>query len=330
MNQKNKQPSMQKIKWGIIGAGKIARKFAKDLQTLPDAQLWAIASQDIARADAFAKEFEMPHAFGTYQQMVTCPGIDIVYIATPHVTHCEASLLCLRHKIPVLCEKPFAMNLSEAQMMVECARQNHTFLMEAMWTRFLPTIEKVLSLIANDAIGNIKLLNADFGYNSPFDATSRIYNKALGGGALLDIGVYPLFLSLLLLGKPSSIIARANIGQSDIDESVGIVLQYDNQALAVLHTSIVARTPTEAFIYGEKGHIKIHGRWHEPNAGITLHIYNGVTTFFPFEWQQIGYAYEAKAAMESLKKGEPENPLMPLSFSLDLMSLLDEVRECFS
>jgi len=186
--------------WGIIGMGRIAHKFAQDLQLLPNARLWAVASQDTTRAAAFAGQYKAPHHYGSYEAILSCPELDVVYIATPHVTHCSNTLMCLEAGIPVLCEKPLAMNAAEAESMVQTARQRQVFLMEAMWTRFLPATLQMLKWIEEGRIGEVISVKADFGFRAPFDPQSRIYNKALGGGALLDIGIYPAFFEPVAIG----------------------------------------------------------------------------------------------------------------------------------
>ncbi len=318
----------KKFNWGIIGLGKIAHKFASDLQTIPDAKLHAVASSDALRAKDFAAKYDATFAFGSYQALMDCPDLDAIYIATPHSAHCEMTLLCLQHKIPVLCEKPFAMNFLQVEKMIAMSRENNTFLMEALWTRFLPTTDLLLSLIEKNSIGKILSVHADFGFYLKFDAKSRLYNKDLGGGSLLDVGIYPIYLSLLLLGKPTKIQAKAAFGKSDVDESCAMIFDYaDAQQMAVLKSSIREKTPTEAYIYGEKGKIRLHGRFHEPNIGITLEIYGEEPIFYPFEWDCIGYAYEAKEVMRCVRAGEKESKTMSHAFSLDLILTLDEVRK---
>ncbi|MBK7870149.1 MAG: Gfo/Idh/MocA family oxidoreductase [Saprospiraceae bacterium] len=314
------------MNWGIIGLGRIAHKFATDLKVLPNARLHAVASQSMERVQAFANQYNTPHVFGSYDEIVTCPDLDVVYIATPHVSHCENTLLCLRHKIPVLCEKPFAMNLREAQKMVMTAHENQTFLMEAIWTRFLPTTKKALELIENDAIGKVLSVKADFGFNALFDPQGRLFNQNLGGGSLLDIGIYPAFLALLVLGKPFRIKAFAKIGPTGVDEEMGAILQYEDGRLAHLHSTILAKTKTEAFIYGEKGIIHLHSRWHEPTT-MTLLLNDERPQEFHFDFESKGYSYEAAHVMQCLQEGKAESELLPLDFSLQLMELLDNIRK---
>ena len=319
---------MKTYHWGIIGLGKIAYKFAKDLQTLPNAKLWAVASTSQSRADDFAAEYDVPNAFGRYEDLVNCPDLDVIYIATPHTGHFPCTMLCLKNKIPVLCEKPFGINAAEVAKMIQTAKENDTFLMEALWTRFLPKTIEILRLIGEDKIGKIVEIQADFGFKAKFDPESRLFKKELGGGALLDIGIYPLFLSLLLLGESTEIQASALFGETNVDESTSMILTYKaTNQVAILHSTLRATTPTEAFIYGEKGFIKIHSRFHEPYSGITLHIYEGEEQIFLFENTCIGYAYEAVEVMQCLSENKKESSILPLSFSTKLIKLLDNVAK---
>ena len=315
-----------KFFWGIIGLGKIAQKFAQDLDYVEFANLSAVASTSLERAKKFSKTFDVPHTYTNYADLLACPNLDAVYIATPHTSHAELTMMCLKANIPVLCEKPFGMNRTQVQAMIHTAQVYDTFLMEAMWTRFLPTTQKLLQLIEADTIGDIRLVQADFGYYAPFDPESRIFNAELGGGSLLDVGIYPAFLSLLLLGAPTDIKAAAHIGKSNVDETCAAVLTHQNGAITTFHSSIVAKTPTIAIIYGERGHIKIHGRFHEPNDGLTIQLYNGQREQIEFDWPSRGYHYEALEVMRCVRAGLKQSPLLPLDFSLQLITLLDDIR----
>jgi len=323
---------MEKIfNWGIIGLGKIARKFAEDMQHLPNAQIHAVASTSLERATAFAGEFGAQHAYGRYDDIVHCPGIDAVYIATPHILHTENALLCLEHGIPVLCEKPFAMNLSEAKRMVSTARRNRAFLMEGLWTRFIPAVDYALALADQGAIGKIHTVKADFGYHMPFDPNSRVYNKALGGGSLLDIGIYPALLALFVLGKPlpEDILAGASFTRTDVDESCAFTFRYPDNQLALGHSTVAANTPVEAWLYGTEGAIYLHPRWHHTQK-VTVSQYEGREEIrreaeFPYEgW---GYHFEAAHVMECISNGLLESDRVPLDFTLDLVETMDTVRE---
>ncbi|MEO1518522.1 MAG: Gfo/Idh/MocA family oxidoreductase [Bacteroidota bacterium] len=313
------------FRWGIIGLGKIAHKFAQDLRLVKNARLHAVASRTTEKARHFAAQYEVPHHFGSYEDLARFEELDAVYIATPHIGHCANTLMMLDNKIAVLCEKPFAMNGAEVRQMVDLARRQRVFLMEAMWTRFMPTIQQALSWIKEGQIGAIKSVRADFGFKANFQPDGRLFNQQLGGGSLLDIGIYPVFLSLLLLGKPEQIEATSVIGSSQVDESCGILLRYKGGQMALLHSSIVAKTATEAFIHGDKGSIHIHSRWHEPTS-ISLHKEGSDPKDVFFSYKGHGYYLEIEEVQKCLAAGQLESKLLPLNFSLDLIDLLDAIR----
>ena len=313
-------------KWGIIGLGKIANKFAQDLQKIAHAELHAVASRSMDKAKGFATEYQVPNFYSSYEEMILQAELDAVYIATPHVFHCENTLLCLQNKVAVLCEKPFAMNSNEVQKMNGAAKSNDTFLMEAFWTRFLPSTLKVLEIIKEGDIGEILSIKADFGFKASTDPDGRMYNINLGGGSLLDIGLYPVFLALLILGKPNEVKALAKIGSTGIDEECNMLFQYKEGQSAILNSSILYDTPTEAYIYGTKGMIHIPRRWHESNQ-FTLHKEGQSPQEFNFDFNCKGYRYEAEEVMRCLADGKKESDVLPLSFSLDLINLLDQIRK---
>lgn len=317
--------------WGIIGLGRIARKFADDLKRIPNARLWAVASTSPERARAFADEYGADFAYGRYEDIARCPSLDVVYVATPHVQHGAATLLCLENNVPVLCEKPFAMNAAEARNMIETARRKETFLMEALWTLFIPAIENALNLIEKNEIGRVHTIKADFGFKAPFDPSSRLFDPRLGGGALLDIGIYPALLALAVLGKPAAadILAAATFGPIGVDESCAFTFRYPNNGLALGHCTVAANTPVEAWIYGTEGAIYLAPRWHHTRQ-ITVSHYadreeRQETLEFPYPgW---GYQFEAAHVMDCLSAGLLESPRAPLSFTLGLSETLDAIRE---
>ncbi len=316
---------MKKYNWGIIGLGRIAHKFAHDIEKGKSMRLHAVASRSLERSKVFADQYGAVHAYGSYEEIVQCPDLDVVYIATPHVSHCANTLLCLEAGIPVLCEKPFAMNSKEVRQMVQAARLKGVFLMEAFWTRFLPTTRKILDLIEQDHIGQILSIKADFGFKAPYDPEGRLFNRELGGGSLLDIGIYPVFLALLLMGKPERIKAMANLNNTGIDVDCGVLLHYPDGRMAHLHSTILANTKTEAFIYGEKGTIHLHSRWHEPSWFSLIRNGDRPQNFY-FDYFSKGYHYEAEEVVHCLAKGKKESDLLPLDFSIQLMEILDGIR----
>lgn len=317
---------MAVTRWGILGCGRIAHKFAQDLQTIPDARLHAVASTDLNRAVTFAADYGAPNAYGRYEDLLSCPDLDVVYIATTHNFHYENTLMCLNGGLPVLCEKPFAMNSRQVRTMVETAREKGVFLMEALWSRFMPCIVKAKELADSGAIGTVTGLRADFGFRAPFDPEKRLFNKALGGGSLLDIGIYPLFLSYLLLGKPTTVKAAAVFGQTGIDEQCGMVLTYANGAMANLFSTLTAKTDTDACIYGSTGNLHIGGRFHEGQS-VTIKPAEGDRQIYTYPRQTWGYNYEANHVMQCLREGKTESPLWSLDDSLNLIDLLDTLRQ---
>lgn len=313
------------IKWGIIGPGKIARKFAVGLRAVKNAKLYGVASRNTESAEIFAKEFDVPFYYGSYEELVKNSEVDVIYIATPHSQHFNQTILCLQHHKAVLCEKPFAINLKQAKEMVGLARKNEVFLMEAMWTRFLPSIKKVKELIADGVIGKVKTIQADFGFKSDFDPDWRLYNRAMGGGSLLDIGVYPLFLATTILGRPTHVKALSNLCSTQVDENCGMVLTYEDGAMAVLLSSIVSYTLMEASISGTNGRIKINHRWHSL-TDVTVYYTEAKYETFSFDYEGNGYNYEAEEVNKCLLEGKKESSAMTLDDTLLLMEVMDQVR----
>lgn len=311
--------------WGIIGPGKIAKQFAADLQYIPEAKLHAIASRESGRAKSFAETFDAPFHFGDYQSILACPDLDAIYVATPHVGHFDNSINCLEAGIPVLCEKPLAMNYRQVELLIDTARRTNTFLMEALWTRFLPSTQLLLELIRKGEIGELRGVKADFGFRADLPPEDRIFNKALGGGALLDIGIYPVFLSLLLFGNASEVKAMAKIGSTGVDEDTHVLLRYPGGQLAQLHSSFLADTKREAFIYGETGTIHMEAEWYQQTQ---LSIFRGNSTpeIYALQPQGLGYHYEAREVMNCLAKGKIESDQLSHAFSTALILSLDNIR----
>jgi predicted dehydrogenase len=315
---------MKKIKWGILGLGKIAGKFATGLKDVEGAELYAVASRSKDKAEAFAKEHKATKLFSSYQAMLEDKELEVVYIATPHVFHHQQSLLCLDHKKAVLCEKPFAMNKKQVEEMIAKAKKENIFLMEAMWTQFLPHFQFVLDQIKSNKYGEIKNLKADFGFPAPVDLDKRLYNKNLGGGSLLDIGIYPIFMAMSTLGIPEKIQATAKFHQSGIDEETNMIFEYKNGVEAELNSSIVRQTPTQAVIQFEKATIILNTRFHEP-TNIRIQTPAG-EEIKEFEVHSNGYNFEAQHVQKMLLEGKTESSEMTFEKSLQLIDLLDKVR----
>ncbi len=314
------------IHWGILGTGKIAEKFATALQYVSHAQLYAVGSRDKTTAENFARMHNIPVAYGSYNDLVNDPRIDVIYIATPHVFHAENTLLCLEAGKSVLCEKPFAMNAQQVELMINKAREKKLFLMEALWTRFLPTILRTEELIKSGTLGDIVYIQSDFGIKPPFDPQGRLFNKKLGGGSLLDIGIYPIFIALFLLGLPDDIVSTAHIGATGVDESMSVIFKYNKGTLANLSSTFKANTPTETVICGTMGSIKIHRMWHMPSY-LTYIPIEGIPQEIHFNYLSNGYEYEAQEVTNCVLQGKTESDLLPLNFSLKLINLLDIIRK---
>ena len=247
----------KKYNWAILGCGKIARKFSNDLKLLPNANLYATASRSLKNAIDFANEFGYEKSYGSYQEMVEDDNVDIVYIATPHSFHLEHTLLCLNHKKVVLCEKAFAINTKEVKQMINASKENNTFLMEAFWTIFQPQFLKIVEIVKSKELGKLKFVKSDFMFNAEFDSDKRLYNINLGAGSLLDIGIYPIFTSLFLLGKPKKIKTIANIRSTGVEDSIAMLFSYENGAMAVLTSSFESSCKNETELCFENGFIKV-------------------------------------------------------------------------
>lgn len=316
----------QPIRWGILACGGIARKFADDLTHAKNGHLAAVSSRDIKRAQEFASHYDSRvKAFGSYEAMLSSGEIDVVYIASPHGLHYEHTMLCLEAGIPVLCEKAFAINSKQVAAMIAKAREKKLFLMEALWTRFHPSIAKLQEIIASGVIGEIKHVVADFGFKAEYDEEARWFNPHLTGGSLLDIGIYPLFISKLLLGQPLEMKATGVMASSGVDMNCSIATKYTSGATASLFSTFAAQTDTTCTVYGTLGKIYMHPRFHE-TKGMTLTIYGGEETVMETERLGWGYSYEADAVQEDLHAGRTENAWMTHQFSQELMGLLDEIR----
>lgn len=315
----------KKVNWGIIGLGKIANKFAADLQLSNKAVLYGVASRDINKAKSFGKKFSSITSFGSYHELADDPNIDVVYIATPHTYHFENTMMCLRKNKHVLCEKPMGLNTKEVEIMIAEAKSRKLFLMEGIWTRFIPGIEKLLDLLSKNSIGNILSLHADFGFKAEVDFQKRLYNKELGGGSLLDIGIYPIYLSIITMGLPKDIAATAQMTETGVDNSCSMEFIYENKSKASLESSIESKTPTEAYIKGSNGSIKLHSRFHHTEK-ITISR-DATTEILDIKYNGQGYIHEIEEVNTCILNQETESSKLPLKTSLDLISIIDKVKE---
>ena len=312
------------IRWGIIGLGKIANKFATDLATIEHVELVAVASRNIQNANNFAEKHNAKKAYSSYEELAKDTNVDAVYIATPHSFHKEHAILCLQNKKAVLCEKPFAMNLSEVTEMIQVAKENNVLLMEALWSFFLPHFTYVLDIVKSEKFGKLKSLEADFGFHTPYNTDSRLFKKELGGGSLLDIGIYPIFAALATLGEPDAIDASATFFENGADASCDMVFQYKN-AKATLKSTLLEETPSIAILKFDKATVKLNRQFHQ-SSSITV-IQNNKEEIINFDFKTIGYNFEAEHFNNLLRAGEKESNIMTFGFSKNLINTLDKVRE---
>ena len=314
-----------KIKWGIMGSGWIAQQFASDLALVSNGEALAVGSRTAGSAAEFASKYDIPRSYGSYEELVRDPDIDVVYIATPHPLHHENVRLCLDTGKAVLCEKPFTINSRELEDLVAAARERKLFLMEAMWTRFLPPIVKVREWLKEGRIGEVRLLKADFGFRSGWNPEGRLLNLQLGGGALLDAGIYPVsFASMIFGAEPDQIWSTAHIGETGVDEQFSVILSYDSGKTASLNGAIRLGMTNEAHIFGTNGHIHIPSFLNAKSA--TLHVDGEDTVHFNDDRKEIGYAFEAYEVGRCLAEGQLESDVIPLNESVAIMKLLDQIR----
>ncbi|MFF4485482.1 Gfo/Idh/MocA family protein [Streptomyces sp. NPDC001544] len=319
----------QSVRWGILATGGIAAAFTADLVDLPDAELVAVASRSEESARAFAERFGIPRAYGDWESLAKDGDIDVVYVATPHSAHRVAAGLCLEAGRNVLCEKPFTLNLREAEELVGLARERGRFLMEAMWMYCNPLVRRLKALVDDGAIGEVRTVQADFGLAGPFPPAHRLRDPALGGGALLDLGVYPVSFAHLLLGEPSDVTARATLSAEGVDLQTGALLSFGDGALASVHCSIVGGTSVSASVTGSQGRIDIPDGFFHPDRFV-LHRDGRAAEEFaadPADGPRNSLRHEAKEVMRALRAGETESPLVPLDGTLAVMRTLDAIRE---
>ena len=315
----------QVIRWGILGTGKIAQAMAAALRDVPGAQLVAVASRTLESAERFGALCDAPRRHASYQALADDAGVDVIYIATPHTLHAENALMCLAAGKHVVCEKPFTMNVREAQGVIELAREKKLFLMEAMWSRFLPAVQEARRLIASGAIGQVQQLQADIGFVANFPPEHRLLNPALGGGALLDIGIYPLSMAAFFLGPVTQVRTLAEMGPTGVDEQAVFSLLHEGGGSSSCACSMRVLSPTELTITGTLGRIRLPGRFYKPNH-LIIEPMDGERRVVDAPFIGNGYTHEAMEAMRCIRAGLPESPLMPHAETLALMDVLDTMR----
>jgi len=322
---------METIRWGIIGLGHIAKKFASDFKLVPNAELVAVASRNESNAKAFAAQFGAQQHYSSYEKMLSAGGLDAVYIATTNETHAELTLLCFKYKIAVLCEKPLALNLKEVRKMISAAQRNKVFFMEAMWSYFVPAFRTAVhQATVLKMLGEPLYIKADFGAYFPFEAQARHYNLAMGGGALLDIGVYVIALSQAVFGMPKKIQAQAQMNSiTGVDEIISMQFEHE-KGFSQLSAAFTAKMPTQAWIFCEEGFFYLPEGFHHPKS-FTIARYDGrnkpieETMEMPFEG--FGYQFQIIEVCECLRAGKLESTTMTHQTSIDFMRTMDAVRK---
>ena len=317
-------------RWGILGTGNIAAKFATCLAVCDNAILHAVGSRSQESADTFGNRFKAPVRHASYEALAEDPDVDVVYIATPHALHKENAIRCLRAGKAVLCEKPLTLNLREAEEIVAVARETGCFLMEGMWTRFFPAIQQVEQWIAAGAIGEPRMVQSSFGFRMEYSGRGRLWDPALGGGSLLDVGIYPITIaSIAFQDPPASICGAAHLSDRGVDEQAAFVLKFIGGRLAVLSSAIRTRTNWDSYIYGESGMIKIHSPFWSPEKATLLPAEGADRPEETFEqpMESLGFEYEIREVMRCLDAGLVECPAMPHRRTLEIMGTMDMLRE---
>jgi predicted dehydrogenase len=328
LKNKNRIYNMKTFNWGIIGPGSIARDFVDDLKYVKSSQrVVAVLSHREESAREFSSEYSIGGCYTDIDAFLRHPEIDAVYIATPHTAHFEQTLACLENKIPVLCEKPLVLNAIQAKSLIDSSKRNNTFLLEGMWIRFLPSIGQVLNIIKSNSIGKIISVKASMSYKAPADEDNRYFNPELGGGSLLDLGVYPVFLSQLILGKPEEIKAIGKRSEKGIDETCAVLCRYQGGKHAILESSIITQTELSAEIAGDKGVIKIMSPWNEKPEFIRVTLYDGSVKTYSCDWEGRGFQYEVEEVITCVNNKAIQSDLYDHHFSLHIMETMDEIRK---
>ncbi len=316
------------VNWGIVGCGGIANKFLTSSLDVDNVKVVAVASNTPGKAEAFAKKYNIEKFYTDYASLLANPDVDAVYIATTHNFHYKNAKQVLEAGKHILCEKPFTVNSRELRSLISIAKSENLFMMEAMWTRFLPAIVQLRKWIEDGEIGEIKHIKASFGFSCPFDPSSRLYNIDLAGGALLDAGIYPLsFTNMLLKERPVEIKAIAEIGETGVDEQSSYILKYRNGAMGILNSAVNTPMPSSAEILGKKGRIFIPQQFLSATEVILeKEGCEPITRIFNFDPPK-GFKFEIQAATDSILNGEKENKIMPLTDSLQLIEIIDEIKK---
>jgi predicted dehydrogenase len=314
------------VRFGIVGTGWIASAFTTDLALLDDAVVTAVGSRSQASADRFGEQHGVGRRHASYAELVADPEVDVVYVATPHPGHHDAAMLAIEAGKAVLVEKPFTMDALEGAELVEAARRRGVFLMEAMWTRFLPHVVRVREVLAAGTLGQVVTVTADHGQWFAADPEHRVFAPVLGGGALLDLGVYPVSLASMVLGAPDVVTARSSKAFTGVDAQTSVILDYAGGAQAVLTTTLLARSPTRAAIVGTEARIEIDTIWYQPSSFTVISRDEQVLERYDEPRVGHGLRHQAAEVVRCLRAGETESPVLPLDETLAVMRTMDEIR----
>jgi predicted dehydrogenase len=327
-------PADRPVRWGVLATGKIATAVVSDLALLDECEVVAVAARRQESADAFAARHGIATAYGDYRSLVEDPDVDVVYVATPHALHREHVELALDAGKAVLCEKAFTLNAADAEALVATARERGLFLMEAMWMRCIPLVRRLRQLLASGALGEVRQVRADLGFVVDKPPTDRLLDPALGGGALLDMGIYPLTFASLFLGEPATVSAAAALSDAGVDLNLALSLGYDSGAVASLTSSMTAWSPRTASIATDRGRLDLPAPFHHPSAVSWTPLDGDPDLDGPPEPQEIseallgrGYTHEALEVVRCLRNGETESPLVPLDDTVALLRQMDRIRE---
>ena len=315
---------MSNFNWGILGPGGIAKAFAEDLKRLDGHSIAAVGSRTLSNAQSFANTFGGT-AYGSYEELVADPQVDAIYVATPHPAHKENVILALNAGKPVLCEKPFAVNATEAQQMVDAANKNGVALMEAMWARFLPHYAQVREIIQSGVLGKIHTIHADHGQRLADQNIPRLVEPALAGGALLDLGIYPVSFAHMILGNPSKITSSAVITDKGVDAQTSMIFDYASGAQAVLNTTMIEQTPCRAVVAGLHGWLEIDRTFYNP-ASMRVVLNDGATTEYPSSYIGHGLREQAEVFKQLVTSGQQQSQILNWQDTIDIMKTLDQVR----
>jgi predicted dehydrogenase len=316
----------KKYKWGILAPGKMSAKFASGLKLLENVELYAVGSRDLKRAKLFAEEFGFKKYYGSYEELVSDPDLEIVYIASPHSYHHEHTLLCLRHKKAVICEKAFALNSREVEEMLNEAAKQKVFLMEALWPPFQPIYQKTKELLQGGEPGKIVHLNASFSFQPPYDPLDRKFNLTLGGGSLLDIGIYPVIDALFFMGVPSEVIAKASFTETGSEDSISIIFSYHDGRMATLYSSFRTAAGIGCDLLCENGNL-FFTRARDMSQRLNVEMNGKKNKEYSLLPDGMGYQFEATEVMKCLDEGKLQSNIVPHFFSRDLMNTLDRIRQ---